>query len=210
MYKSWSIFTLSVLLCFKSFGKEEPKYPVATIPEEMKTGMYAVIRDQELRFEINSINNATKYYHVVITILNANAGEFAKEVVGYDKFTAIRSFKGVAYDAMGNVIKKLKPSEIYDQSAFDGVSLYSDNRLKRADLSHGTYPYTVEFEYEIEEKQLYHLPSFYLYADDEVSIIKSTYSILYPVALKPRYKLFKIQEPNVVQKNGKEGLEWSF
>lgn len=210
MYRFWSIFLLNILLCFKSFGKEEPKYPVSAIPEEMKTGMYAVIREQELRFEINSINNATKFYHVVITILNSNGKDLAREVVGYDKFTAIKSFKGVVYDATGNVIKKLKPGEIYDQSAYDGVSLFSDNRLKRADLSQGSYPYTVEFEYEIEEKQLYHLPSFYLYDDDEVSIVRSTYSVLYPVALKPRYKLFKIQEPDVVQRDGKEGMQWSF
>jgi hypothetical protein len=116
---------LVLLSSIPTFAKEDPKYPVSTIPEDMKTGMYAVIREQELRFEINSVSSSTTYYRVVITILNSNAKNYGKEVIGYDKFNVVKSFKGVAYDAAGNVIKKLKQSDIYDQSAFDGFSLYS-------------------------------------------------------------------------------------
>jgi transglutaminase-like putative cysteine protease len=201
---------LALLSSAVAFGKEDPKYPVSAIPEDMKTGMYAVIREQELRFEINSVSSSTTYYRVVITILNSNAKSYGKEVIGYDKFNVVKSFRGVAYDAAGNVIKKLKQSDIYDQSAFDGFSLYSDNRLKRADLSQGTYPYTVEFEYETEQKCLFFIPDFSLYEDDEISIQKSKYTLVYPAALKPRYKLFKIQEPKTFSLDGKEALEWSF
>lgn len=201
---------LALLSSAAAFGKEDPKYPVSTIPEDMKTGMYAVIREQELRFEINSVSSSTTYYRVVITILNSNAKSYGKEVIGYDKFNVVKSFRGVAYDAAGNVIKKLKQSDIYDQSAFDGFSLYSDNRLKRADLSQGTYPYTVEFEYETEQKCLFFIPDFSLYEDDEISIQKSKYTLVYPAALKPRYKLFKIQEPKTFSLDGKEAVEWSF
>lgn len=201
---------LALLSSAAVFGKEDPKYPVSAIPEDMKTGMYAVIREQELRFEINSVSSSTTYYRVVITILNSNAKSYGKEVIGYDKFNVVKSFRGVAYDAAGNVIKKLKQSDIYDQSAFDGFSLYSDNRLKRADLSQGTYPYTVEFEYEMEQKCLFFIPDFSLYEDDEISIQKSKYTLVYPAALKPRYKLFKIQEPKTLSLDGKEALEWSF
>lgn len=202
--------SLAMLVNIVVLAKEEPRYPVSAIPEDMKTGMYAVIREQELKFEINSSSSSTVYYHVVITILNSNAKDYAKKIVGYDKFNVVRSFKGIAYDASGSSIKKVKQSEIYDQSAFDGFSLYSDNRLKRADLSQGTYPYTVEFEYEIEQKALFFVPDFDLYEDDEISIQKSKYTLIYPIALKPRYKLFKIQEPKAIYINNKERLEWSF
>ena len=201
---------LSFLVCFSSLGKEQPKYPVSGIPEEMKTGMYAVIREKKVEFEINNISNARTYYHIVITLLNANAMNYADLVVGYDKFSSIKFFKGTAYDAMGIEIKKLRPSEIYDQSAFDGVSLFSDNRLKKADLSQGSYPYTVEFEYEMEEKRLYGIPDFYLYNDDEITIQKSQYTLIYPLNLKPRYKLYKVEEPKVKQLDGKEHREWTF
>lgn len=203
------LLVCSLLSNFVINAKDEPLYSVSSIPEIMKTGMYAVIREQELRFEINSEKNATTYGRVVITILNPNALSYAKKILFYDKFNVVRLFKGVSYDANGDVIKKLKSSEIYDQSEYDG-SLYSDNRLKIADLSHGTYPYTVEFEYEIEQKALLHAPGFRLYMDDEISIQKSKYVLIYPLALKPRYKSFKIQNPTVGTYNNKEMLEWNF
>jgi hypothetical protein len=198
-----------LFLALSCFGAD-PKYPVSEIPEEMKKGMYAVIRETELRFEINSISSSKYYYHIAITILNPNAKNYAKHAVGYDKLTTVKLFKCTSYDAMGDVIKKLKSSEIRDVSSYDGVSLFSDNRMKIADLSQGNYPYTVEFEYEVELKLLYSIPEFYLYSDDEISIQKSKYSIAYPTGLKPRYKLFKIQEPSVVTIDNKEVLEWSF
>ena len=149
---------------------EDRKYPVSEIPEEMKKGMYAVIREQEIRFEIVSASKSIYYKHFVITILNERANDQAAEVVSYDKDTKVSTFKGTVYDAVGNVIKKLKQSEIYDRSAFSGFSLYEDNRMKSADLSQSVYPYTVEFEIETQMSFLYSIPEFYLYHDDEISI----------------------------------------
>src|SRR6187399_1196113 len=105
---------LATLLAYSSFSREEPRYPVSMIPEDLKKGMYAVIREKEVKVEINAINSSSTYYRLVITILNSNAREYASEVVWYDKLRTIRSFKGTVYDAEGNVIKKLKQSEIHD------------------------------------------------------------------------------------------------
>ena len=200
---------IGLLSAFSLRAKDGPSHPVSAIPENMKSGMYAVIREQELRFEISSTKNATTYGRIVITILNPNGQNYAKKVLYYDKYSIIKSFKGVSYDAEGKVLKKLKPSDIYDQSQYDG-SLFSDNRLKVADLSYGTYPYTAEFEYEIEEKALLHAPGFRLYSDDEIAIEKSRYTLVYPSALKPRYKSFKIPDPKVKVDGDRETLDWSF
>ena len=171
--KKISLFLLLLSLGLAAHAKEEPMYPVSGIPDDMKTNMYAVIREQELKFEINSEKSATTYGRIVITILNSNALSCAKKTLYYDKFSVIKSFKGTVYDAAGKVINRLKSSEIYDQSVYDGFTLFSDNRLKKADLSQGTYPYTVEFEYEIEHKALFFIPDFELYDDDEISIQKN-------------------------------------
>jgi hypothetical protein len=52
-------FWISILAAFHGNGKEDPQYAISEIPEALKTGMYAVIRTQELRFEINSEKSAT-------------------------------------------------------------------------------------------------------------------------------------------------------
>jgi hypothetical protein len=202
-------FLIGVMSALSATAKDAPVYAVSAIPENMKAGMYAVIRESELRFEINSKKNATTYGRIVITILNPNALGYAKKVLYYDKFRVVKYFKGVSYDMEGNVLKKLKSSDIYDQSQYDG-SLFSDNRLKVADLSHGTYPYTVEFEYEIEQKALLHATGFQLYTDDEISIEKSRYTLVYPRDLKPRYKAFNITAPKTAVDGDKEMLDWNF
>lgn len=189
---------------------EDPKYPVSAIPEESKAGMYAVIREQEEKFEINAANSSTHYYRIVITILNSNGKNFAHHVAGYDKFTTLESFKAIAYDEQGKVIKKLKQNEIIDRSAYDGSSLFSDNRIKIADVSQATYPYTVEFEYTEQNKFLFYIPSFHLYDDDEVFIQKTKYSLVFPEGQKPRYKLFNIKDPVITKEGNKGAFVWSF
>ena len=204
------LISLILLLPFLTTLGADPKYPVSEIPEEAKKGMYAVIREKEVLFEINSISSSRYYSRVAITILNANGKSLAEEAIGYDKMSSIKFFRCTAYDAFGNVIIKLKPSAIQDVSAYDGFSLYSDSRLKVADLTQNTYPYTVEFEYELELKFLYSLPDYYVYNDDEVYIQQSTYKIIYPGGLKPRYKLFKVPEPQVQTLDKKQALVWNF
>ncbi|MFM6347468.1 MAG: hypothetical protein ACKPFK_20295, partial [Dolichospermum sp.] len=54
-------------------AKDEPKYPVSQIPEDLKKGMYAVIRESHERFEIISTKQSKHYIHKVITILNSKA-----------------------------------------------------------------------------------------------------------------------------------------
>lgn len=191
-------------------AKDDPKYPVSSIPQNMKDGMSAVVREDFYRFEIISINRSRQKVHKVITILNENGKRYASEAVFYDKLEKISSISGTIYNAEGEVIKKLKNSEIIDRSYFDGFSLFTDSRYKLMDLEQSTYPYTVEFEYETEMKYLYTIPSFSLYTYDEVSIEKETYEIEYPVALKPRYKLYSIEEPKKENSGANEKLIWSF
>jgi hypothetical protein len=68
----------------------------------------------------------------------------------------------------------------------------------------------VEFEYEIEHKALFFIPDFELYDDDEISIQKTKYALIFPAALKPRYKLYNVQEPKAGTVNNKQSLEWTF
>src|SRR5690606_10530872 len=98
------------------------------------------------------------YRREVITILNKNGADLAEKIVSYDKYSKINFIKANLYDAQGVLIRKIKASEIYDRSAYDGFSLYSDNRIKYLDLTHNVYPYTLEFEYEKEYKYLYSFP----------------------------------------------------
>lgn len=207
------VFVVIILLFNTLNGfANDPKFPVSAIPEELKKNADAVFRQDEMTFTIISKSKASMHVYKVITIFNDKGKDYAVEVIGYDKLSKIASFKATAYDAAGNVLKKLKSNEIYDQSAYDGFSLYSDNRLKVAVLTQGTYPYTVEFEYEIDYKYLFMIPGFVLLPDERISVQHSSYELIYPKELKPRFRISNINTvPKVsVTKDGSESSRWEF
>jgi transglutaminase-like putative cysteine protease len=198
---------LALLVGFVSVAapaaKDMPKYPVAAIPESLKEKVDVVLRHDEMVFRILARNRSSYYVRQVATIFNANGKRYAQATVGYDKHTKVSYLKATVYDANGEEIKKLKSSEVYDQSAYDGFSLYSDNRVKHADLTQAAYPYTVEFEYEVEMKTLFHIPDWSV-VGAKSSVELSRFELIYPKDLKPKYRVFNIDVKPVVTSTGND------
>lgn len=205
------LFIVLVLIAFRATAND-PKFPVSAIPEDLRLDVNAVVREDKTIFRINSKSTATHYAYYAVTIFNNNGRGFAQKSIGYSKLSKVTLFKAAVYDAVGNLIKKVKSSEIEDGSAFDGFSLYSDNRYKRIDLTQSSYPYTVEFEYEIDYKYLYAIESAVLIPGQKVSVQHTSYELIFPEALRPRYKMINVtQEPKQTKTpKGLESLSWSF
>ncbi|MEJ7643110.1 MAG: DUF3857 domain-containing transglutaminase family protein [Chryseolinea sp.] len=205
------VVSIILLLTTASTYAAEPKYPVSAIKEDMKKGMYAVIRESEAEWSIESKSSAVYSERRVITILNEKAEDLAALTVFYDKLRKIEYFRASVYDAEGNLIKKLKQLDVVDQSAISGGTLFADSRVRHGDLSQNAYPYTVELEYSVSYKYLYDLRDFQLYTDDEVSLEKVKYTVIHPKDLKLRYRLFKIQQPKLeIGTDKRESMVWTF
>ena len=203
---------LSIILALiTTLGFEEKKYPVAEIPEELKKNVNVVFRIDEATFAIEAKNNGTYHVHQVITILNKSGDDEAEIVVSYDKLRKVNMLKGTVYDGLGSVIKKLKSSDIKDQSAISQGTLFQDDRVKYASLAQAEYPYTVEFEYEIEFKFLFYIPTWQVMPNKDASVQISSFTLSYPANLLPRYKLLNSTVTPVKEANdGKESLTWTF
>lgn len=205
---------LLILVCYATLTAVggDPKYPVSAIPEELKENVDAVVREDQMIFTILSDNRARLYSHMVVTIFNGRAKHYAERTDWYSKLRKITTFQGQVYDAAGAQIKKLKTSEIQDRSTYDGVTLFSDDRIKSADLTQNTYPYTVEFEVEVEYKFLYHIDGSYIISGENVAVQHASYQLIYPPSLTPRYKTCSIdQEPKREKlKDNTESLTWTF
>jgi len=188
------------------------KFPAHEIPDSLLKHANVVVRHDARTFRINARDRATYHVYSAITILNEQGKSFAREVIVYDKLSKIKKINGTVYDATGKLIKTLKASEIYDQSAYDGMTLFSDNRLKAVDLTHGSYPYTVEFEYELELKYLFYIPSFVLQPEEKMSVQSASFILEYPIALKPKYDAIGInQSPQIRHSpDGTELVIWEF
>jgi hypothetical protein len=205
---------IRVLLASLLFGSissiaAEAKFPVSEIPADLKENVDVVIREDQMVFRIVSKSKSIYSVHFVVTIFNEKGDHAAKTSVGYDKLSKINDFNGYVYDANGKQIKKLKNAEIYDHAANDGFSLFSDNRIKSANLVQSTYPYTVEFEYEIENKYLYSIPPSYFGAERS-STQHASYQLIFPADLPPSFKVINISvEPKKESlPDGSQSITW--
>lgn len=186
--KKLLLLILLVSLFSASYGKDL-KYPVFTIPDSLKEGADAVVRLDETVFEVHSIGEGTTTYKYAVTILNSKASHYARFVRRYSEgLNDISNISGKAYNALGVEVASLKRSDISDVSDFDGYAGFSSSRLKKADLSQNTYPYTVEFSYETKDNDLLFYPRWYAQGYENESVELATFKVLMPKGMELLYK----------------------
>lgn len=169
---------LTLLSAFvSSFAWSQNNYDASKIPDQLKQDAVAVIRNEEQFFDAKSIGTAQLNYKIAITILNSAGDGHAKMVKGYDKFSNLYNIKATLYDANGKKVKDYKSADIRDESASDGFSIYSDNRLKYLKFNSTSYPYTIEYSYSQDLKGILDYPSWQDVDYFEVSVEQSTYTI---------------------------------
>jgi transglutaminase-like putative cysteine protease len=153
-------FTLDINNVF-AFNDDEINYSIKNIPDGLRNDAGAVIRYYSVKFEIADNNSAFENVRIAVTIFNKSEQHNGELNLGYDKFHRITELEGTIYNEYGEEIRSLKKNEIEDYSDFDGYSLYSDNRVKFAQLYHDRFPYTVEFVYEYTYKGYLNWPTWY-------------------------------------------------
>ncbi len=145
------LLTLFLLTMLNTIAKEI-KYPISDIPEELLKGVNVVVRESSVQFIIKSTNESVTKYKYVVTILNENGDDESILYIFYDKFSKPLNIRGARYNLLGMEEDKLKKSDIKDQSAISGGTIDGDGRIKIVDLSNSSYPYTLEYEYELKHE----------------------------------------------------------
>jgi hypothetical protein len=200
---------LAVLYCFGSKAGEG-EYAISKIPLSLIKGANAVLRLEEMRFEIRSTKEAVLINHYVITILNENGDKWAEFVEYYDKHRQVESVEGVLYDANGKQLKRIKKKDLEDLSGVSDASLIDDNRIKRHNFYYKVYPYTIEYTVEINNKSTLFFPAWVPQGSERLSVEKSTMSIVYPADYKFRYKAFNYdKDPVTIQEKNNKITTWS-
>ena len=189
-----------------SFGQ---KYNVATIPDSLKKNADAVKRFEELSVTIKSKSKGVVVHKYAITILNEEGAKFALYQNDYDKLQSLENISGHLYDAAGKEIKSVKKKDIGDYSAFDNVSLISDNRIKRHNFYYNVYPYTVEYEDEQELNGIFFLPRWDPVEDTRLSVEQSAFLVETPADFELRMKQFAFDaKPEISIKGTKKNYAW--
>ncbi len=184
-------------------------YNILLIPDSLLKNANAVVRFQETRIVIHSINSATVRKKYAYTILNEKGDHFAGYQNYYDDFKKISEVTGKLYDSFGQKIRSVKKKEMEDMAYDDHFSLITDARIKKYNFYCKQYPYTVEYEEEIEYKGIYCFNSWEPISDNDLSIQKSIFSVEMPTDYQLRYKLINgAKAPELGTENNAKTLSW--
>lgn len=148
---------LLLLLPTLLIGQDRPELSALLIPSELRDGANAVIRNQQVTFDVKSPGQAAYREVRTVTLFNYSSS-YDVLVVHYNTYNKLGKIKGRVYDANGNLVRQVHKKEVRDVSAISGFSIYEDDRIRYVDIDHPEYPYTVEFEYEKTYKDLLYYP----------------------------------------------------
>ncbi len=210
-FRSLVLVLLLTPICHLATGQKKAMYAYSDIPENLLNNSNAVIREDIAEFEIIEVGKGKSYIKMAVTILNKKADHYAEMRVGYDKLNKITLLKAHTFDKTGQLITTLKNKDIEDYSSFDGFSIYTDNRMKYFDLRHPEYPYTIEYEYEIQKDGFISLQDWVPFSGFNVSSQKSSLKIMAPENYDIRYlelNLDPTAKENIV--DGKKTISWKF
>jgi len=172
---------------------KELKYPVSEIPAGLKENAHTVMRLNQQEIEIKSAKSLVITVIDVRTILNKNGEKNCYFKETYNSMQKISNLKGKVYDEFGKQIRSLGLEDIVDRSGISGYSMYEDNRIKMIDPKCLTYPFTVEYSYQIEMKQTFQMPS-WSHESENVSYENSIFIVKAPIGYSFRYKEYNLSK----------------
>lgn len=178
---------LLLFLAQFSFG-QKIEYNVLAIPDSLKQNANTVVRLSKTDVDISSRKSMTIKNTEVVTVLNELGLRDLNLVRHYDRNTRISKIEATAYDASGRELKTYKRKDFRDQSAAEGVTLFSDNRLLYLDYTPITYPFTIVFETEIETSNTAFIPAWAPRDSYLTSVENTSTTITYKPELNLRKK----------------------
>lgn len=193
-----------------SKDKKEAVYPVNSIPIQLKTNAVAICRDYNHVFELKDYEKAVEHIRIVYTILNENGKDYSDMVIPYDRFTKITNLSVKIYDSSGFSDEKFKGSAFMDQNYTTSGAIYDDVRLKTFDYQPSQFPYTIEYQYDIEHNGLIGYPQWNPVKGYKYSVEKSSCKIIWPEGIDIRLKEMNLPKVNKISKTetGYKSIEW--
>lgn len=168
---------LALSLFFVGFSKAQ-NYSIQLLDESLLRNADAVVRRSEITIEISTYNAMREKKRRVVTVLNAEGEKHINAYTFYDPTTKIKKLYATVYDKSGKEIKSFKKNDFIDVNAVDGVSMYTDYRVKYLDYTGISYPYTIAFNSEVETTTTAFIPSWLPLEDYRVSTAYAKYELI--------------------------------
>ena len=163
---------------------------VTQIPDSIYDKADAVVLEEITEINLLGQTKMTEKFHTRILIKNKEGDRFSQVAVFYDPFRKINKLRVNYYDAGGRLLQTAGKNKFKDYAASGRSTLYSDNRVLVYDYTPKSYPYILEIDYSITDKNTAFIPSWHPYPGYNTGVMSSEYYFNYP----PGFKLYKIEK----------------
>lgn len=186
-------FLYIIVFAFTITGIKAQDYPASLIPDSLKINAHCVIREDNQETELRNINSGNEKVRRVITILDKEGENLAYLAIPYDKNSTINIKQVVLFDSNGKKIKTVKQSDITDSPAYSSSELFSESRIKYYKPENPFYPYTVDYEFDIDLKNIISFGCWRPFSAYNVSVQHTSLKFTYPAKIKINKKEIGIQ-----------------
>lgn len=199
-----------LLLLATTRATAQQDYNVNLISKDLMPYASAVVRNQQTDVEVKDLDNTIYHVKKAITVLNKNGDDLARIVIWYNKSNQLRYVKGVTYDEFGKPVGKFTEKQFSDVDASNDFSMFEDSRVKHFIPSIGSYPYTIEYEYELRSKQSLNFRDWRPVEDAGVAVEKSKYTYACNPSFNISYKEMNLPVKAVIGSNaaGQKTYTW--
>jgi transglutaminase-like putative cysteine protease len=138
-----------------------------------------VVLSHKSTMEISSLNSARFTYQKTVLVKNKNGKREGYFYVTENKYCKCKKISGKILDLGGKTLRKLKDEDIEETGLSPGYVLYQDDKHKVVTLDWHSYPYIVEYEYELDLNTLFFWTSSYSWFPQEnIPVLESIYELV--------------------------------
>ncbi len=151
------------------------------------TAQDIVILKSDIKYEIVSVENSIYTYQATSLINNAIGRQKALPIIPKDSYHKLKSVQGRILDNSGKVIERFNKDDFVDYSANSSVTFKDDQRLLVYWIESQSYPYTLELEYTVVQKESLYHTSWTPQVSEGIAVLESSFTIENPLRLKLNY-----------------------
>ena len=167
-----------------------------------------VLLFQKNEIEVTKRHSLIKKYHFEIQIRNRFAEKYTKIAIPYTKKNKIQNLRAIVKDADGRVVRTLRKDEVVDRSNISDISLYEDNMVKEFVIKHNSYPYTICYSYQQEEKEFLYIDYWIPVIEPDIKTLSAELQLTVPTDYELSISQGNIDAPEVITIDQKKTYRW--
>ena len=155
-----------------------------------------------------SNNKLTEENTILLQVNNRMGEKYTFFSLPYSENNKLNRLQVQIEDTRGNIIRKLKNSEITRVNAVSGGMLYSDDYVAHFQVKHNVYPYRVRVRYENSNKEYIGIARWIPIKDPDIPTDKAELVVEVSENFPIKYTMQNITEPEITINNGIQRYSW--